>query len=68
MLSGSLVALITPMTERGDIDFDALSLLIEHHVASGSHGLVVAGTTGESATLDMAEHLELVARTSYNFV
>ncbi len=63
MLSGSLVALITPMTERGDIDFDALSLLIEHHVASGSHGLVVAGTTGESATLDMAEHLELVART-----
>jgi len=63
MLSGSLVALITPMTERGDIDFDALSPLIEHHVASGSHGLVVAGTTGESATLDMAEHLELVART-----
>lgn len=60
MLSGSLVAIITPMDQHGEIDFSALRQLVEYHVASGSHGLVAVGTTGESPTLDEAEHLAVV--------
>ena len=57
---GSLVALITPMHNDGSIDYDRLSTLIDFHVENGSHGLVIAGTTGESATLDFDEHCELL--------
>lgn len=60
MLSGSLVALITPMDEQGAVDFSSLQRLVEYHLAAGTSGLVVVGTTGESATLDMAEHLSVV--------
>lgn len=60
MLSGSMVALITPMTERGDIDFSALSRLIEWHIASNTDALVVAGSTGEAATLSFKEREELL--------
>jgi len=59
---GSLVALVTPFDERNRIDYDALRRLIDFHVDQGSDGLVVAGTTGESATLDKSEHVELIAR------
>lgn len=62
MLKGSLVALVTPMLESGAIDFDRLQKLIDFHVEQGSHGLVIAGTTGESATLDFDEHCELLNR------
>ncbi len=62
MFKGSLVALVTPMRDNGDIDYDALQTLIDFHVGQGSHGLVIAGTTGESATLDFDEHCELLAR------
>jgi 4-hydroxy-tetrahydrodipicolinate synthase len=59
MLQGSLVALVTPMHENGSIAWEALEQLIEHHIAAGSDGLVVAGTTGEASTLTMDEHASL---------
>lgn len=62
MLKGCLVALVTPMMEGGQIDYAKLEKLIDFHVQQGSHGLVIAGTTGESATLDFAEHCELLNR------
>lgn len=61
MFKGSLVALVTPFDERDRVDFAALERLIEFHVAAGSNGLVIAGTTGESATLAREEHAELIA-------
>lgn len=61
MLSGSLVALVTPMDEQGNVDFASLRHLVDYHVAAGTNGLVVMGTTGESATLDLDEHLQVVA-------
>lgn len=59
---GSLVALVTPFDEQNHIDFAALERLIDLHVEQGSDGLVIAGTTGESATLEESEHLELIIR------
>ncbi|MDJ0833115.1 MAG: 4-hydroxy-tetrahydrodipicolinate synthase [Gammaproteobacteria bacterium] len=60
MLKGSLVALVTPMLESGDIDYPKLEKLIDFHVDQGTNGLVIAGTTGESATLDFEEHCEFL--------
>lgn len=62
-LSGSLVALITPMHPDGAIDWPALERLIEWHAAEGTHGIVPVGTTGESATLAVDEHLEVIEKT-----
>ncbi len=62
MFKGSLVALITPMLSDGAVDYDKLKQLIEFHIDAGSNGLVIAGTTGESATLTMNEHAELIKR------
>lgn len=56
MFHGSMVALVTPMQDDGSVDEAALRKLIDFHVENGTHGLVIAGTTGESATLDMDEH------------
>lgn len=61
---GSLVALTTPFDVHNRIDYDALERLIDFHIDQGSDGLVVAGTTGESATLERSEHIELVSRTT----
>jgi 4-hydroxy-tetrahydrodipicolinate synthase len=63
MLSGSIVALVTPMHASGEIDWPALDRLIDWHLEAGTHGIVPMGTTGESATLSVAEHLEVVRRT-----
>jgi len=60
MFTGSLVALITPFKD-GNIDKKSLKNLIDFHVKNGTHGIVVAGTTGESATLTYSEHEELIA-------
>lgn len=60
MISGSMVALVTPMAANGEVDYDALAALVDWHQAEGTHCLVVAGTTGESATLDVNEHLEVI--------
>lgn len=62
MFTGSLVALVTPFDEHNRVDYTALDRLIEFHVAAGTDGLVVAGTTGESATLEKEEHAGLIAR------
>ena len=62
MLTGSMVALVTPMTAAGDVAYDALAALFDFHIAAGTEALVIAGTTGESATLTHDEHLELLAR------
>ena len=62
MLSGSIVALITPMTESGEVDWKALESLIGWHLDNGTEGIVPVGTTGESATLTVREHLEVVHR------
>ncbi len=60
MYAGSLVALVTPMQPDGSIDFDAWSRLLEFHVAHGTSGIVVAGSTGESATVTDAELRDLL--------
>lgn len=62
MFSGSITALITPMNGDGTLDYAALEKLIDFHLRAGTEALVIAGTTGESPTLDHAEHVELVAR------
>lgn len=62
-LQGSIVALITPMGADGSVDYQALTLLIEHHIAAGTHAIVSVGTTGESATLNVDEHLAVVEHT-----
>ena len=63
MFKGSYVALVTPMTNAGDIDYPALEKLIEFHIEQGTHGIVSVGTTGESATLPFEEHIEVVKQT-----
>lgn len=60
MITGSLVALVTPMHNNGDVDWSALKSLVEWHVAQGTHGIVAVGTTGESATLDVEEHCAVI--------
>ena len=60
MFSGSIVALVTPFNTDGEVDFDSLKKLVEHHVAVGSDGLVAVGTTGESSTLTIEEHVKVV--------
>jgi 4-hydroxy-tetrahydrodipicolinate synthase len=62
VLKGSLVALVTPFDDHNRVDYAALKRLIDFHVAEGSDGLVIAGTTGESATLATDEHIELIGR------
>lgn len=61
-IQGSLVALVTPMFQDGSLDWAGLDRLVDWHIAQGTDGLVAVGTTGESATLDVAEHAEVIAR------
>jgi len=60
MFSGSSVALVTPMTADGAVDFPCLQRLVDWHIEEGTDCLVIAGTTGESATLSRAEHVEVI--------
>ncbi len=60
MLIGSLVAIATPMTQDGALDLPALARLIDFHVANGTAGIVIVGTTGESPTVDFDEHCTLI--------
>ena len=62
MIRGSIVALITPMDADGGIDDASLSRLVDFHVSEGTAAIVAVGTTGESATLDEAEHCAVIAR------
>jgi len=60
MFHGSMVALVTPMHSDGTLDFGALDGLIEFHIKNGTDALVAVGTTGESATLSMDEHCQVI--------
>ena len=60
MLTGSIVAIATPMQEGGALDLPALGRLIDFHVANGTAGIVIVGTTGESPTVDVSEHCQLI--------
>ena len=62
-LQGSFVALVTPMSPDGELDFQALEALIEWHIDSGTDGIVAVGTTGESATVSVPEHIEIIKKT-----
>jgi 4-hydroxy-tetrahydrodipicolinate synthase len=57
---GSIVALVTPMREDGSVDYDALRRLIDWHVAEGTDCIGVVGTTGESPTVSVEEHCEII--------
>jgi 4-hydroxy-tetrahydrodipicolinate synthase len=62
MFQGSLVAIVTPMRRDGEVDFDAWGRLLDFHLENGTNGIVVAGTTGESATITEAELRQLAER------
>lgn len=59
-ITGSMVALVTPLHEDGAVDYVGLKRLIEWHIAAGTHAIVAVGTTGESATLDYEEHIAVI--------
>ena len=63
VLQGSLVALVTPMFPNGDVDYASLERLIDWHIEEGTNGIVSVGTTGESATLNLKEHIEVISHT-----
>ena len=60
---GCLVAIVTPMFDDGSLDLDALRALIDWHIAEGTDGIVIVGTTGESPTVDIDEHCLLIKTT-----
>ena len=60
VLQGSLVALVTPLLKNGDVDYESLSSLLDWHIANQTDGIVSVGTTGESATLNVKEHIEVI--------
>ncbi|MCK5870430.1 4-hydroxy-tetrahydrodipicolinate synthase [Methylococcaceae bacterium HT4] len=60
MIQGSIVALVTPMFDNGDVDKDSLKKLVDFHIEQGTDSLVAMGTTGESATLNEHEHMDVV--------
>lgn len=60
MLKGSLVAIVTPMQDDGGLDLERLRALIDFHLAEGSDGIVIVGTTGESPTVNYDEHCQLI--------
>ncbi len=62
MIAGSMVALVTPMDAQGGLDWDSLSKLVDFHLQEGTNAIVAVGTTGESATLSVAEHIEVIRR------
>jgi 4-hydroxy-tetrahydrodipicolinate synthase len=62
MLSGSIVAIVPPMTADGALDFPRLKSLIDWHVAEGTAGIGIVGTTGESPTVDVEEHCALIEK------
>ncbi|MDP2868604.1 4-hydroxy-tetrahydrodipicolinate synthase [Methyloversatilis sp.] len=63
MITGSLVAIVTPMHEDGSLDYPRLRGLIDFHIAEGTDGIVIVGTSGESPTVDVDEHCELIHAT-----
>ena len=62
MISGSIVAMVTPMHEDGSVHWEDLEALVEWHIEMGTAAIVPVGTTGESATISVPEHCEIVSR------
>ena len=62
MFHGSMVAVVTPMKADGTLDFEALARLVEFHLENGTDAIIAVGTTGESATVDFEEHIQVVRR------
>ena len=60
MVTGSIVAIVTPMQDDGRLDYERFKSLIDFHVEQGTDGIVVVGTTGESPTVDFDEHKEMI--------
>jgi 4-hydroxy-tetrahydrodipicolinate synthase len=60
MIQGSIVAIVTPMFEDGSLDFQSLKALLDWHIAEGTDAIVIVGTTGESPTVAVEEHCELI--------
>ena len=60
MIQGSIVAIVTPMFEDGSLDFQSLKALLDWHIAEGTDAIVIVGTTGESPTVTVEEHCELI--------
>ncbi|AKD40990.1 TPA: 4-hydroxy-tetrahydrodipicolinate synthase [Pasteurella multocida] len=63
LFSGSIVAIVTPMDNSGEIDFVRLKSLVEHHIAAGTDAIVSVGTTGEAATLSIDENVKTILKT-----
>ncbi len=63
MITGSIVAIVTPMTESGEVDLASLDGLVERQVSEGTSAIVSVGTTGESSTLSVSEHTDVIRRT-----
>jgi 4-hydroxy-tetrahydrodipicolinate synthase len=63
MIKGSIVAIVTPMHEDGSLDMPTLHKLLDWHIAEGTDGIVIVGTTGESPTVTVEEHCELIKST-----
>jgi len=63
MITGSIVALVTPMLEDGSVDWESMDALVDMHIREGTGAIVSVGTTGESATLSVKEHCEVIAHT-----
>ena len=59
-IAGSMPAIVTPMFEDGSLDFASLRSLLDWHVAEGTDGIVIVGTSGESPTVSVEEHLSLI--------
>lgn len=62
MITGSIVALVTPMNADGSVDWESLDRLVDFHIKEGTDAIVAVGTTGESATLETAEHVSVIER------
>lgn len=63
MFSGSLVAVVTPLDKYGEVDLLGMKKLVDYHVDAGTDGIIAVGTTGESATLSVEEHVKVVLQT-----
>lgn len=62
MITGSIVAMVTPMHADGQVDWESLDQLVEFHIKQGTDAIVAVGTSGESATLSTREHIDVVER------
>ena len=63
IFTGAGVAIVTPMHENGDVNYEKLSEILEEQIAGGTDAIIICGTTGESSTLTHEEHLDVIRYT-----